>query len=321
LILLDWEGAPSIAPGAVLLFGSGLIGGAVADAFRRAVPSIRIRRLAWTWPKPDHIEVATVEKAARQVLAVRKGARLSVVWAAGRSGFGTSVDGMADEFGAFEQVCTTARRLGANLPRGHLTFVHVSSAGGLFEGQVACGRDAVPAPLRPYGDGKLAQECAVLRDDALGSRLILRPSSVYGYGRSGRRGLISTLVAAGIQRRRASIVAALPTLRDYLFAPDIGQFIAAELLKPFSRSKDEAITKTVLLASGRPASVFEILRLVEAQVGTSLYLNVDPRPENARYNTFLSSALPEGFRPTSLEEGVARTAAAMSHERHAGAAL
>lgn len=320
MILFDWDRGAAAPPGVVLLFGSGLIGAAVADAFKRAVAGGRIRRLAWTWPVPGEVETAAIEKAVRDALAERKRAQLAVIWAAGRSGFGSSAEGMADELAAFERVCDTARRVGGDLPPERRVFVHISSAGGLFEGQVACGPGAVPDPLRPYGHGKLDQERRVLADEALGRRIILRPSSVYGYVRHARRGLVSALVAAGIQGRRATIFGSLTTQRDYVFAPDIGRFVVSRLLR-VAAAKPNMSTETFLLASGRPASVFEILQIVESRLGRSLHLNIDPRPENARDNTFLPSALPDDFRPTPLHEGIALTATAVTQERHMGATL
>jgi UDP-glucose 4-epimerase len=215
-------------------------------------------------------------------------------------------------------VLATARRIGADLPLEQRGFVHVSSAGGLFEGQVACGRAAKPAPLRPYGEGKLAQERLVRADDSLGQRHILRPSSAYGYARGARKGLIATLIAAAVRSRPATIMGALTTQRDYVYAPDIGRFIAARVLE---LDPVDAPVETSLLASGRPTAVFEIIRLIESRFDAPLLLQIDPRPENARDNTFLPSGLPAGFRPTRLVEGVALTATALAADRYTGAAV
>lgn len=319
MILFNWGRAGATGPGVALLYGSGLIGGAVINALKRAVPDLRARHFPWTWPRPDGIEVASVETAVRDALAPFPGTRLSVLWAAGRSGFGTDTDGMAEEFAAFEGVLETAMRIGADRAPEQRSFIHVSSAGGLFEGQVACGMDAAPAPLRPYGHGKFVQEHRILDCDDLGHRFILRPSSVYGFSLGARRGLVSALLAAGIQRQRATIFGSLTTQRDYVFAPDVGRFAVDRLLAP--RTAPAIQSETSTLASGRPASVFEILRIVEEQLGTPLCVRIDPWPENARDTTFLPSSLPEDFKPTSLREGVALTATAVMQERYLGEVL
>jgi UDP-glucose 4-epimerase len=320
MILLDWDGNPSMAGGVVLLFGSGLIGTALASALQNSGVGTSAQRHSWSWPEPDPAELTTIEAAARDALAARKGARFTAIWAAGRSGFGSGPEEMAEELLALEHVLQMIRRIGASLAPTCRAFVHVSSAGGLFEGQVACDRTATPAPLRPYGHGKLAQEHRIRTDGSLGHRLILRPSSVYGYARGARRGLVSALVASAIQHRQVTIFGSLTTQRDYIYAPDVGRFVADRVLQPPSISHSIS-TETCLLASARPASIFEILRLVEGCLGRSLHLRIDPRPENARDNTFLPSVLPEGFRPTGLHEGVALTASAVTQERFMGMSL
>lgn len=70
-----------------------------------------------------------------------------------------------------------------------------------------------------------------------------------------------------------------------------------------------------MLASGRPASVFEIIKVVENNIGSQLYLKIDPRPDNARDNTFRPSALPPDFYPTPLREGIEQTKVALMASR------
>lgn len=319
MILIDWEqrGRPS---GVALLFGAGLVGDAIAAAMMRAVGSPGVVRLGWTWSGPLATEATVIEDAATAALARRPGSVLTVIWAAGRNGFGADEAEMASEYAALERVVDLAARAGEALPSGQRRFVLVSSAGGLFEGQRACGADAAPAPLRPYGHGKLAQEGLVRSDERLGHRLIIRPSSVYGFRAGGRRGLIPALLAAGIQRRGARISGSMTTQRDYVYAPDIGRYAAARLLEPRAWSEPRQI-ETVLLAAGRPASILEVVQIVEDRLGTALFLSIDPRPENSCDNTFLPNASPPDFRPTALREGVALTAMALAAERNSGLAL
>jgi UDP-glucose 4-epimerase len=108
----------------------------------------------------------------------------------------------------------------------------------------------------------------------------------------------------------------MATQRDYVFAPDVGRFVADRVL-----DADLAPVETFLLASGRPAAIFEIVRLTEATVGVPLLLQIDPRPSNVRDNTFLPGALAPGFRPTALAEGVALTFGTMTQDRFTGAFL
>ncbi len=320
MILMVWDKSRSVSPGVVLLFGSGLIGTAIFSALLGGSVHASAKRFGWSWPLPTATEIQTVELAALQALAERPDADFSVIWAAGRSGFGSDEKAMADELMALDRVLQVAKLIGNRMVPESRKFIHVSSAGGLFEGQVACGKETVPRPLRSYGHGKLSQEQIIRTDSGLGHRLILRPSSVYGYVPGARRGLVATLIASSIQHSTATIFGSLLTLRDYIYAPDIGRFVAKRLSKPMP-SEDAISTETCLLASARPASLFEIIRLVEGGLGRGLAMRIDPRPENARNNTFLPSALPEDFQPTRLQEGVALTISAVTGERFLGALL
>lgn len=300
--MLQWQASQDHDPGVALVFGSGLIGSTVEQALMQKKAALS-RPLAWDWSDLGAADTAAVAQAVLAQTDASAPCDIAVIWAAGTSGFGTDDAGMAREYQALEAVIALAHHLGEARPKALRSFHLVSSAGGLFEGQVACARDTAPDPLRPYGAGKIAQENLVAADEALGLRRIYRPSSVYGYARGGRWGLISVLILRALQAQPAHIMGAMTTLRDYIFAPDIGAFIADRVCAPGA-----AAVQTALLASGRPASIFEISKLIETRVGARLFLQIDPNPENARDNTFLKTALPADFRPTGLTEGIERTA-------------
>ena len=267
-----------------------------------------MRRLDWDWEDAE-ASGTSLEAAARSVLAQHPRVRFSVVWAAGRSGFAADRAVMDRELAALSAVLNVARVIGKGLPQEHRAVHLVSSAGGLFEGKTAVDRATAPNPLRPYGVGKVEQEHLVFADQSLGVKRVYRPSSVYGYVRGARNSLISELLAGAQQARPVRIIGALTTQRDYVFNRDIGRFIANEILYPGS---DEV--KTHLLASGRPADIFQIIQLIEYQTRTCLYREIDPKPSNALDNTIFSTALPSDFRPTTLIEGISQTALAMGQD-------
>lgn len=313
MILLRFAPETATAPPRVVaLFGSGLIGSAIAQAVRRRGACVAQQRLAWSWPQPEPSQTRAIEAAIRAPAKEQPGLELSVIWAAGQSGFGSSEEVMAQEFDAFAGVRLLARRLALICGPEAIRFYHLSSAGGLFEGQVGCDGQSQPCPIRPYGFGKLNQEAALDEDVGLGHRVVIRPSSVYGYAAGGRHGLISALISAALRRRDAKIFGAMTTQRDFILATDIGRYIAKRVFAPVSKSEE---VERLVLASGRPASVFEIIKLVENNIGSQLYLKIDPRPDNARDNTFRPSALPPDFYPTPLHEGVEQTKVALMASR------
>jgi UDP-glucose 4-epimerase len=320
MILLDWGRAAGHAPGVAAIFGTGLIGGNAVGALQRNLGQVRLRPMHWDWSSDTSRQAQQIAQAARSALGEQEEAVFTTIWAAGRSGFGTDFQGMQDELAALEAVIALAQDIGAPLPPNRRCFIHTSSAGGLFEGQTVCGTDTKPMPLRPYGKCKLVQEARIRDSEALGRRHILRPSSVYGYAPGARRGLFAVLIANALQGRTATIMGALGTQRDYVFADDIGRFIA-DLVRDHASNPTGADLSTALLASGRPATIYEVIGMIQACSDRPLFIKIDPHPENARDNTFLRTALPSGFRPTGLREGIALTVRAVSGERFEGKSL
>lgn len=311
MILLGFEGTATTRSQIVMVFGSGLVGSSIVNVLRRSGRPSYTQSQRWSWPIPTSTQTRAVEAVIKAYIDHQPSSHITTVWAAGRSGFGSSEEDMSSEYQAFCGVRTLARKVALTNEAITNSFIHISSAGGLFEGQIACGKDAVPQPIRAYGHGKLQQEAALVEDSELGHRLIVRPSSVFGYVPQGRLGLVSALISAAIQHRDAMIFGGLSTQRDFIFAPDIGRYIAQNI---FAAAPERTDLEKVIIASGRPATVFEIIKTVEEVVGMPLYLKIDAQPDNALNNTFRTSALPPGFSPTPLRQGVEHTKSVM--ERH-----
>lgn len=306
--ILGFEGSAATEPQIVLVFGSGLVGSSVEEALEINGRLLHKQHLPWTWPVPTKAQRRAVEKAFYSHLDERPLSRATIIWAAGRSGFGASEEDMDLEFCGFTGVLALARSLAQSCGKAKVHCIHVSSAGGLFEGQIACEHDTPPQPIRAYGHGKLQQEAALAEESELGYRLIVRPSSVFGYVPQGRFGLVSALLSAAIQHRDAMIFGGLSTQRDFIFAPDVGRYIAQNVFAAVPKNTD---LEKVIIASGRPATVFEIIKTVEEVVGVPLYLKIDAQPDNALNNTFRLSALPSGFFPTPLRQGIEQTKSKM----------
>ncbi len=314
--LLRWPGAgaPDVAgqgPGVALVFGAGLIGQAVCAELVRATGA-EDTALPYDWAESG-ARMRQGRAAIDQALAVAGPVReIAVLWAAGKSGFTSDATEMAEEAARHEEVLALARALQARAGPARITLHHVSSAGGLFEGCRAVGPDDAPKPLRPYGLGKLAQERGL---PSLPRHRIYRATSVYGYAPGGRAGLVPTLISNALTGTPSHIEGALTTLRDYVLVDDVARFIAARM-----RAPGQGAAATYLLAQFRPASIFEIVRMIEQAVGRPLDLRVDHRPANARHISFLPAAAPAGWRATDLTVGIARVQARVRAHRIAGGA-
>lgn len=275
----------------VLLFGSGLIGSAIDRALIR---QHRWSAEALAWPWSDHAERI---RSASRIAAEGDFARTDIVWAAGVSGFGSSDEDMARETALVGEVAELA---GALARRSDRTVFHlVSSLGGLFEGQRGINPQSRPAPRRAYGRGKLAQEALAQSLGPAVAARIYRPSSVYGTARRGRRGLFTAIVAAMVQQKPLTISGSANTLRDYVFAEDVAQYLTGLIASACSEPGID------IVASGKPTSVAEAIFAIEAQFGRRLYCRYDSDPNNALDMTVRLSALPPSLPRTALPIGIA----------------
>ena len=151
--------------------------------------------------------------------------RIDFIWSAGKGGFGMKQSDTLREMNSFSEVVEMAIAMLRENPSCLVRFHMLSSAGGLFEGQRNVNTASLPAPRRPYGSLKLSQE--KILDDCNGLiRFIYRPTSVYGFaGLNHRLGLIPTLLWNGSKNKVSTIFGAPETLRDYVWADDIGAFM------------------------------------------------------------------------------------------------
>lgn len=288
----------------VLLLGSGILGGAIA-ARLVAQATTAPAELHWPWADADGRHRTAIQ--IQQSLGATTPAAISLIWAAGRSGMGSSTDDMARETALVTELLDMAVTLAT---AGTPVHVHlISSAGGLFDGHTHVGADTAPAPERPYGQGKQAQEqllaAAAAATPALHAH-VYRPTTVYGFQAGARMGLIPVLILNGLAGRTSTIIGRADTLRDYVATEDVARFLAdrVQQLAPASASP-------FLLASGRPAPLGEIVAETERLLGTRLYLRYDPRPSNSANMSFRPSAIPPELRPVDIRTGIRRVAQAV----------
>lgn len=284
----------------VALFGVGTVGGAVANSL-----------VSSGWRVAEDMVISWNSESGRRKSLVECGSALlslrqthgdgicSFLWSAGRAGFAAGRDEVAEEMNAFRDVlnlfCDVVHKLYSR-SRWH----HVSSAGGLFEGQRLVVASSRPNPQRPYGELKLRQEEALhVLPEA--ERVVYRLSSVFGSVRRGQRcGLIPTMARNGVLGRITRIVGRPGTLRDFAWTEDVARFIAQEIAQVRGRQNN-----LFLMASGRPVSISEVQRQVEKSLRRRLYVSYSEQ-QNGSDITFSERAIPEDFRRTNLDECIRR---------------
>jgi len=286
----------------IAVFGIGLVGHAICVELQRAGARCA-REVVINWSTPLSVEDAVYKICEAAQSAAEESVlplRISVVWAAGSAGFQSPEAAHALELKHLKVVLSLGERLANAGPLWARRFFLVSSAGGLFEGQRNVGPESTPHPLRAYGDFKLLQEKALSLAVGFQASFVYRPSTIYGHSPKGRLGLISALLLNGIRGRVSTISGKATTLRDYVLSGDVGRFIAAEILTPVE-TIDQRIS---FLVSGKPSSILEITRTVEALLCRSLYLSYALDPQNALHNTYSRTAVPHNWRSASIREGM-----------------
>lgn len=297
-------------PSAVAVFGVGLIGQAIVDALESA-STLRgeVHALSWNQAAQRRRQLEGLEgllgespdRVGGAAGNRRRGGHLGIVWSAGRAGFDAGEEDVAGELASFRDVLEAAERLAVARPERRVVFCLLSSAGGLFEGQRTVDATSLPAPRRPYGRLKLAQEKMLAASRAPLIRLVYRLTSVFGHiSPNHRRGLIPTLVLNGIRHRVSSFSGRMDTLRDFIWVEDVATFVARVALAGGEGRDGE----TAILASTKPSSLHEIKRLVETVLASPIYVTYSTERTNSADITFSPGVVPRGWQATDLQANV-----------------
>jgi nucleoside-diphosphate-sugar epimerase len=281
---------------AIAVFGAGLIGSAVIEALRR-LREAHVVELPFDWEDSHSrdLQWRTIDAALRSELA--ESPTVTILWSAGQAGFMATEAETAAELASFRYILAMTERLARD--GGRIRFHLVSSAGALFESQRYVTSSAVPAPRRPYGWLKLAQERLLAESAPLRARRTYRVTSAYGHLRPGfRAGIVSTLLSNAARRAVTAISGRMSTLRDYVFVADVADYIAGSILDL------DAADSVECLARARPTSLLEIQRIVEDVIGRKTYVAYSFSALNAEDVTFAPSVVPPQWRPSDIRFNV-----------------
>jgi len=285
----------------VFMFGLGMIGSSIRDALLDNEYHLSAK-IEFDWQDAEQRKDAfRLIEASYQANSPMPD-RVSVVWSAGKGAFHSTQDELSRENTPFMETISFVSKLKETLVSASLDFHYISSAGGLFEGQRVVTDKSTPAPVRPYGQLKLAQE-HVLKDLFGRSEIAFyRPSSVYGpMNQKSQQGLINNLVSNGRHGRVTVLDAHVMALRDYVFSGDIGNFVAKRI---GTGSTGEIDNPVHFLVSSRCSSIFEVVRKIERTLHLNLQFRYDESFGNSSNITFSDSVLPPGWSPSTLDVGI-----------------
>jgi UDP-glucose 4-epimerase len=299
-ILSPGSGGDASGP-LVLVFGLGMIGGTISHSLLRLGYEVR-GDIAWDWnDAARRVEARELIAAHCRTIATAIDS-LAVVWSAGNATFHSTAGEVQHELEVFTEAIGFVKSLRKALHAERFAFHFISSAGGLFEGQRVVGIDSRPAPQRPYGELKLAQETALLDHFGASELAFYRPSSVYGPMRqNARKGLINNLVNNGRKARTTVLDAHVMSLRDYVFSHDVGNFVAKCVR---SGTTGEGQRPERFLVSSRCSSIFEVVRKIERILNLHLRVRYDENFGNSRSITFSERVMPAGWQPVALGVGL-----------------
>ena len=217
----------SESPVSWVVGSGGLLGSHVVRALSRRGPVWRWS-VPHSWTTPDIDRQLDVAATKFSVAVVHR--PWQVVWCAGAGVTATTEEALRKEAAVLDVLLGA---LSTRLPSGSDGTVFLaSSAGGVYAGAGAppFTEHTPSAPISPYGETKVSQEVrAAVWAAEQGWRLVIgRISNLYGPGQNlGKpQGLISHLCRAALTRQPISIYVPLDTIRDYLYAPDCGEFVA-----------------------------------------------------------------------------------------------
>ena len=226
---------------------------------------------------------------------------LIVIWAAGRAGFDSNIQEVKHELDIFKLVLQKLEsgRLRTK-SNSQIRFCLVSSIGGLFEGITNITPKTAVSPKRPYGQLKRDQE-ALLSEQGSFSCAIVRLPSVYSYTNLNKRtNLIQAMTHNALLRRITTIYGTPSTLRDYVWADDVGRTLV-RLCEASTLSK-----MPYHLFSGKPISIVYIHSCLEQILRRSVHLCFKYHAHNALNICGKRASYDGMWQPTDLIENMRR---------------
>ncbi|MEO5608737.1 MAG: NAD-dependent epimerase/dehydratase family protein, partial [Ornithinibacter sp.] len=219
---------PKPVPLAWVVGGGGLVGRHVARALALAGHELFEAPVRW---RDEALSASDLVAGMARFGLERRGRPWLVAWCAGAGVVATPEEDLAAELRVFEQAMSALNE--SVTPEEEGVFVLASSAGGLYAGSQhpPFTEASETQPLVAYGRTKLKME-DVVRSMApvSGLRVVLaRLANVYGPGQSLMKpqGLLSQLCLAHATGRALPVFVSTDTIRDYVYAGDVGAMFVA----------------------------------------------------------------------------------------------
>lgn len=259
--------SPTAAPAAAapptwVLGARGLLGSHVVASLRRRSGQVLTSPVPWGQGQRTR---AALSDGVRRLEAAARGGPWQLAWCAGAGVVATTAEAMEEERSALRWLLEEIARRPRLARTGSLFLA--SSAGGVYAGspeQPPFTEASPTGALVAYGHAKLDMEEEVARfADATGTAAMVgRIANLYGPGQdlTKPQGLVSQLSRAHLTRQPISIYVSLDTMRDYVYAADVGDLVAAGLAALRSRVEQQPGHVVVkVIASGASLTIGSLI--------------------------------------------------------------
>jgi UDP-glucose 4-epimerase len=314
-------GAPTWVVGA-----GGLLGSHLVASLRRSAAPVLVSGVPWQ----DRAAARAALTAGVHRLAEAAGTGpWQVAWCAGAGVVATGAEAMAAERAAFLYALDALAARPSLAGAGALFLA--SSAGGVYAGSPALPPFTEHSPvgaLVPYGHTKLDMERDVTAfAERTGTAVLVgRIANLYGPGQdlTKAQGLVSQLSRAHATRQPLTIYVSLDTLRDYVYAADVGHLVAAGLSSLRSRTAGLVAPVVVkVVATGTSLTIGALigestrLHRSRARVVVKAPLAGSGQIRDLRLRSVVWPEL-DSHLSTPMLVGMARTSADVAHRLRAG---
>jgi UDP-glucose 4-epimerase len=221
-------------------------------------------------------------KGARAFVQAAGAQPWAIFWAAGAA---TVSSTRAQCLTEVDSLTALVQALRADPPVGPGVFFLASSAGGVYSGSTEPPFDdhTVPCPLNAYGEAKLLQEEAAIRELGDVCNVVIgRFSNIYGPGQNldKLQGIVSRLALATATRQPLNIFVSLDTLRDYLFVDDAAAQAVEHARIALDGRPNRTSHRIIVIASGEPVALSHVIRTVQTVTKKRVPLALGSHPSS-----------------------------------------
>jgi|688.fasta_scaffold42335_1 UDP-glucose 4-epimerase len=237
----------------------------------------------------------------------------AILWCAGNGIVSSSTQQLQSESQYIQVVCSQTELLSQIIQsRGVISFT--SSAGGVYGGSSGTifDENTIPIPINEYGRMKLETERQLTNFARISDIkiVIFRLANVYGPNQDVQKsqGIISAITQSVLQHKPIKIYVPLQTIRNYIYADDVGEIMARNVTSTTKEKKKSVDIK--IIASDRNISLSTLLNEFRHVYGkrpstiNTIGQSMSVQPDNLRLRSISSSNDRDVFTPLAV--GIAK---------------